>query len=435
MSAPDITSAVMEKFQSSGAMKHSTILLGAGASVTSGLPDWDTFASRLLSTSKAVSDGDMVKMLLARQDPLIVVEAAKVAAGKSWDYQLQMALYQGLDSLDSLSPSPLHLAVVAHFLENEQSTSLVTLNFDNLLEIALEREAHEKATSVTRASADVSGNVVHHLHGVITPQDVDSVVLTLTDFANLIECTNSWQIDYLTAAVAKGALIIAGTSYRDPDLRQWLHRALREKPDHHSAFVLLAREAFGVSKSGFELIQDALSSQWKAIGLEPILLQDHADAAQIIRELVHVEEEYYHSPQNRCRAIWEVHERDFHERQREYVKNLSRDAQRLKTVFQTDKIDLSLWISDGEKHLIRWASQDRTYHDQSALRMVETGHDSEWIAGQALGVDALLFKNLEARGGRRWLSVLAVPLSVTHPFLPAKWGEMVLQFRSTGTAF
>jgi len=45
---------MMDLFQDSGAEKNTTILLGAGASTTSGLPDWDELAMRLLVRSGSV---------------------------------------------------------------------------------------------------------------------------------------------------------------------------------------------------------------------------------------------------------------------------------------------------------------------------------------------------------------------------------------------
>jgi hypothetical protein len=36
-------------------------------------------------------------------------------------------------------------------------------------------------------------HTMHHLHGVITPQSAESVVLTLTDFTDLIADLQSWQ--------------------------------------------------------------------------------------------------------------------------------------------------------------------------------------------------------------------------------------------------
>lgn len=395
----------MRKFREAGTDVHTTILLGAGASVTSGLPDWDTFAARLLVNSRVVESQDAANLLLDRQDPLIALEAARVKFGKAhWESELRTALYQGTKNLD---PSPLHLAAAGHALESDSNTtSLATLNFDTLLEQALEEE--------TGTSPQV-----HHLHGKIALSGSHDVVLTLTDFTHLIAQNNTWQAEYLEDAVSRGALLIAGTSYRDPDLRQWLHQALQDKPEQHQALVLLAREAFGVSKRDFSQIKNALSAQWKGVGLEPVLLEDHSDAAQIIRELRYAHDPDYKSPQERARHIWDTHIDKFQDLQEKCADLLHNDAEVLKSDFSTQKMNLSLWISTGDGKLARWAAQDRTYRDSSTLREVETGHDSPWIAGQALSHDALLFNDLDSNGTPQWASVLAIPIPVPHPHFPA----------------
>lgn len=118
MSAPDLTADLMQNFLTSGADSHSTLLLGAGASTTSGLPDWDTFAIRLLLQSGSVKTKESARLLLSRQDPLIVVEAARAASGSHWHKKLRSALYEGVQSVE---PSPLHLAAVGHLLGGDES--------------------------------------------------------------------------------------------------------------------------------------------------------------------------------------------------------------------------------------------------------------------------------------------------------------------------
>ncbi len=406
----------MDRFRNSGADVHTTILLGAGASTTSGLPDWDTFATRLLLQSRSVLEEETAKLLLSRQDPLIVVEAARVAFGKKWEPKLRNALYDGVSSLD---PSPLHLAAVGHFLAGKgEDSSLVTLNFDTLLEEAIQGEMGCEAIAVVDAEPHDSAHAVHHLHGVITPTRTESVILTLSDFTSLIAASDSWQSEYFRSALSRGALVIAGTSYRDPDVRQWLHAAVHEHRAENSAFVLLAREGFAVSKEDFKRIEIALSDQWKAVGLTPVLLQDHSDAAQIIRELRHFHGDDYQSPQERAVEVWHRHSRDFDELQLKYVERLEVGAATMKEALDVMKLNLTLWLSDGEGRLARWAAQDRLYRDFDALRTVETGHDSPWIAGRALGADALLFQDLDHDGTKQWKSVLAIPVPVRHPNFP-----------------
>ena len=179
MSAPDLSSSEMKQFAVSGAESHLTILLGAGASTTSGLPDWDTFATRLLLESGSVTDPAIAKLLVERQDPLLVVEAARSAFGDRWNQQLRRALYDDVE-----------------------------------------------------------------------------------------------------------------------------------------------------------------------------------------------------------------------------------------------RLNVTLWIADGEGKLVRWAAQDRLHRDVAVLRRVETGHDSPWVSGQALGAETLLFQDLEESGNGQWRSVLALPIPIPHPDLP-----------------
>lgn len=418
VSAADLSVEMMQQFLDSGSQEHMTVLMGAGASTSSGLPDWDTFAIRLLLKSGAVNDEPVAQLLMDRQDPMLVVEAARAAAGQRWDQILRAALYQGVVSEE---PSPLHLAAVANLLDTDApTTDLATLNFDTLLEAAIEQETGVPAESVTNGQR-IGGvaHAVHHLHGVIQRDRSHQVILTLSEFYDVIADHSAWQADYIASAVARGALLIAGTSYRDPDLRHWLHAALKDKPDDRAAIVMLAREGFALTKTQFKMAREVLANQWRAVGIEPVLLEDHADAAQLIRELLHVHDEGYVAPQQRARAVWDKHADDFEDLQYTYVELLEGDARTMRSELGVTRLNLTLWLADGEGSLVRWAAHDRVYRDLEALRAVETGHDSQWIAGRALAGESLLHKDLEVEGTRRWKSVLALPISVPHPRLPA----------------
>lgn len=416
MSAPDLSSSEMKQFAVSGAESHLTILLGAGASTTSGLPDWDTFATRLLLESGSVTDPAIAKLLVERQDPLLVVEAARSAFGDRWNQQLRRALYDGVSSLD---PSPLHLAAVGHLLTGDGTdTSLVTLNFDTLLEIAVEAEVGEMPYASSDGMSPEGSYAVHHLHGVVTPSETRDVILTLTDFTSLVANNSSWQSGYFRSALDRGALIIAGTSYRDPDVRQWVHAALKDKPVSHDGLVLLARQGFSLSKDQFRDATRALRDQWTAVGLQPVFLQDFADAAQIIRELRHIHKDHYLAPKDRAKEVWDAHADRFPELQADYVSELEIDATVMGDALDVERLNVTLWIADGEGKLVRWAAQDRLHRDVAVLRRVETGHDSPWVSGQALGAETLLFQDLEESGNGQWRSVLALPIPIPHPDLP-----------------
>ncbi|MDA3805353.1 MULTISPECIES: SIR2 family protein [Clavibacter] len=422
MSASDLTADVMAQFRNAGVDAHTTLLLGAGASTTSGLPDWDELATRLLVSSGAVSNEESARTLVSRQDPMMVVESARALHGPSWNKKLRAALYEGVLSPES---SPLHLAAVAHALGGSPGdTTLVTLNFDTLLEDALQEETGAPVESVADGR-DVTDMAVHHLHGVVSTSATTEAVLTLTEFLDLMSDPDSWQLRNLRAAVGRGAVVIAGTSYRDPDVRQWMHDAMRGAPDSHATLILLARQGLAVTKQEFEDLRSALTEQWSAIGMRPVLVNDFSDAAQVIRELRFIDAPHYRAPQERAEAVWTYHALNFARLQEEYVAELAQNAQTLSDAFSVDSMNLTLWLANSEGKLARWAAQDRRYLDPNGLRMVETGFDSPWIAGQSLGSDTLLHKDLPEGDIRRWSSVLAVPIPVTHPEFPTVTSAVV----------
>lgn len=431
MSAPDLTAEMMTQFADSGSDRHLTLLLGAGASTSSGLPDWNELAIRLLVRSGSVASVESAELLVKRQDPLLVAEAARQIYGEAWDEGVEEALYEGRSDP---KPSALHVAVAGYLLDGlSGDTTVLTLNFDTLIESAISQET---TTSVeARTNAEVQGveYVVYHLHGVVVPDGTRDIVLTLSDFNELLGDSNSWQLEVVNRAVRQGALVIAGTSYRDPDLRRWLHVALADQPEEHTALVLLAREGFKLSRHEFSEVEQALADQWRSVGLVPIVLEDFSDAAQIIRELRHVHDEEYLSPQERSQMIWDAHVEHFDALQVQYSDCLSEDAEKLCEAFDVEQLNLTLWLANAKGFLARWAAHDRYYRSVHELRLVESGHDSHWIAGHALGAEDILFKDLEVEETRRWSTVLAVPVRVAHSDLP-EFATAVLSVGLPGAA-
>lgn len=416
MSAPDLTAAIMEQFRASGAESHLTLVLGAGASVPSGLPAWDELAVRLLLNSESVTDRAAAELLVSKQDPLLAAEAARQSTGDGWEPLVRRSLYQGIDTL---SPSSLHEAVAGHVLDGlGDDTTIATLNFDTLIEDAMRYTSDQPVRSLTRPAPEPNGLKVHHLHGVVEVDSSSDVILTLSDFNRLLGDAHAWQLELLCGAAQKGAILIAGTTYRDPDLRRWLHVALETQPEEHSTLVLLARQAFDLSQADFTMLREALAEQWNAAGIEAVLLQDHSDAAQIIRELRHVHLDEYLAPQQRAAIVWNAHVDAFDELQGTYSDQLAVDASELRGILGVTHLNITLWLSNANGELARWASHDSLFRSVDLLRLIPSGHDSHWIAGQAMGREQVLFQNLDNTRMRRWQSVLAVPISVEHSNLP-----------------
>lgn len=419
MSAPDIDSEVMGHFAALAGNAHLTILLGAGASAPCGLPTWDEFASRLAVLGGLVDGEDAARTLLSKQDPTIVLSAAREYSGENWSEHLNEALYGGLST--EAMPSALHLAAAGHYMASPDKTTLSTLNFDTLLESAVLAEGSPLVT-IDIDGEDEAEDVptVHHLHGAIFDGSAFSPVVDYHDFAELIAEKGAWQYEFLKNALRRGPLLLAGTSYRDPDIRHWLHLVLRrEKPDY-PAIVTIVREGLELDAESFQAIDKALAAEWKAIGLRALRMQDLTDAAIILRELQFAAAPNYRTPNARVLDLWEAHAKHFEQLQREYGESLAADAKQIEIALGADAHRGTLWLANGRGALARWATEGNHYHGLEHLKLVPTGHDSPWIAGEAIGTEEVKLKDVQRdhRVSPTWQSVLAIPIFVGDGYLP-----------------
>jgi hypothetical protein len=423
VSAAELDHAALAGLDALAHAAELSVVLGAGASVAAGLPDWDTLAVRLLVGSGTVQDEATARAFLSRQDPALAAEAARAGA-PDWNELVRRALYE--DAEEPPEPTVLHLAVAGLAAKRPvEEVQLFTLNFDLVLETALRRALEEIGstrgvyTRATPARAPRGDHEVHHLHGVVDfePDGAQEVVLTLSDFTALSGSARPWQVSALQEGLQRGPMLLAGTSYRDPDLRQWLHELTQASGAGATSrlVVLLARQGLGLGREQFKRVQDALVNQWASIGVQATLTHDHSDAAQAVRELPFSTGGDYQPPQARAAALWAAHLDDFTSLQRQHPQELEDDLQLLRPHLG-EGANLTLWVSDGRGQLVRWAAHDRMYRHPDHLRRVPTGHDSPWIAGQCLGRDDILARDLaETVATRRWRSVVAAPVVVDLP--------------------
>lgn len=426
MAAPDLDSTVTDSLQALLDEPQLSVLLGAGASMSVGLPDWDSLAVSVLCGSGVIVEPDDAAAFLSGQDPMLAVEAARsVLSDLEWTRLLRTALYP--DAAD-LFPSALHRAVAQLAAQRDRdATRLFTLNFDTLLEDAIDAAFDEVGRidrPFTRANETPRGGAgtieVHHLHGVV-PQDAPSagsdpdvsVILGLSDFVSMPQA--SWQYSELQQALQRGPLVLAGTSYRDPDVRQWVWRLTAARADAR-VVALLARASMGLTREQFDAVRDALAAQWNSVGVEPILLHDHADSAQVMRELLYLDDLSYRPPRERAASIWQALSSDFSHLQKAHAEALHEDLQALTSVLGA-QTNVTLWIADADGGLVRWSAPDRHYRSAHDLRVIPLGHDSPWIAGQCLAIDDILVgEPVDDPGGfRRWRSVVAAPVTVKLP--------------------
>lgn len=433
MSAPDIDQSVMDQFSALTGDAELTILLGAGASAPSGLPTWDEFATRVLVTCGLVKNEKAAAILLKRQDPTIALEAAHSRACNSWHKKLLDALYGELP--EEPRPSPVHLAAAGHFLAQPRTTTLATLNFDTLLEVALVDEGTPSVSVGVGQHQRGATPCVHHLHGVVYEGGVMEPVVGYRDFAELVANQDAWQRKFLNESLSKGPLLLAGTSYRDPDIRHWLHQALRESPRPHPALVTIVREGLELERAEFESVKEALAEEWESIGLSALIMHDLADVASVIRELRYLGLPGYRSPKQRSVEVWRRHSLLFDEMQPSLSQSLLRDTEAVAETLGVNAHQGTLWLARGNGKLARFATASTRFESARHLKSVPTGHDSPWIAGEAIGTEEVKLRDVDRERGVTppWRSVLAIPIFVGDKRTP-DFATAVITFGLASTA-
>lgn len=415
-------------------------LIGAGASVSAGLPTWGQLLRQLLHDRGL--DETSIGRLLESQDNLLVAEAAFTPTMRrdTKEKRIFRALYGTDDpsiATGGYTPSAMHLAVATDVARRGSSAATVmTVNYDDLTEEALvsvlgkrrvrdpEQRVHGRGAATDRAAPDQFE--VHHLHGLLPRESRsavgDRLVLTLSDYTRIME--SSWQRTQVSDAVQHGPTLMLGTSYSDPDIRTWLGRL--QARERRPLLALISRPAFGLSRSQMARIAPVLAAQWESIGVDVHLVDDFATPTQIVRELGAVTQEGYTPPAQRVAKVLAERLDDFAAAQDRDATLLATLARKFTSVLGDDVV-LTLWIHDGGQSLVRWAASDRLYRNKHSLRRIDANPDSPWIVSRAVCDGTEVIRDITARTAElhhqdqttaqtgRWIMVAARPLAAILP--------------------
>lgn len=273
------------------------IFVGAGVSMDSALPSWkvlvDHLADACLTTDALREQLELLgPAALDRRANMLLYQSGKTIFDRSNIHHLRTALY-----VDQSRPTPgdLSLAIARLTLVYPGRVSLITTNFDPLLETALNLNgdlvqsfSFDDWDSWVLASDQEHRLSVMHLHGLVRPDithesDLYPVVFSESDFlirGPLIQ-------DKLTSYLKDKAVLIVGASLTDPNLVGPLAvLSNRHKPDLR--FATLVPQLNHPSSTVEECCKWAV---WEAKALKdalhfkPILLKTYSQVTQLVTEL------------------------------------------------------------------------------------------------------------------------------------------------------
>jgi hypothetical protein len=236
--------------------RHAILFVGAGVSMTVGLPSWQNLVDHLLKEldlSPDLIDGmnDGYQMLAE----FYRLKQGGVGSLRSWlDRNWKVAT-------DRVADSPLHKLIV-----DLDFPTIYTTNYDRNLETAfdLHNKPYAKIANA-KQMADAPDGVTHIVkyHGDF--DDDASLVLTETDFLDRLSFDSPLDIRFRADALARTILFI-GYSMSDPNIRLLLHDIWRtwERSGHQDH-----RPRSFVFMPSSNPVQAAMLARWGITLLRP----------------------------------------------------------------------------------------------------------------------------------------------------------------------
>lgn len=423
-----------------------TLIVGAGASVESGLPNWRDLVRNLLkqaASNRGLSDEASIDgfadWTLSREDVTGAGGIARELLGRRFRSALRRSLYS-----DKPSPIPGETAraIAALMLDHVGSSrALVTTNYDELLRRAMEEELHSRGmddVEIRRIARreevnDDPGLSVTHLHGVLTPNNTlhGELVLSDRDY-HLMQDSSAWQEHLLGKHLQSRSCLFVGTSLTDPNLLRYIFRADPGR-DH---FAVFARQQDAdlydaASEDVVALREESQKQKWQAVGVTPILLDYYSESAQFMWEVVAASalgDNYEPLPNRMKRWRDQLDQTVLTTASAAFVQNQNELHERVKDTFEitlgllrnnghrrgpNERLGMSLWIYDPESDaLTNWASSDRVWRDPATLEPVAIDWASDFVATQAFCSGSLVSQSTSKYVTSRWNHVIGFPVYV-----------------------
>lgn len=390
-----------------------TLVVGAGASVESGLPTWPRLVGHLLTRAAQQRELDnndqqaFVEWTMGREDVTGAGEVARYLLGKEFRDALHAGLYAGVEEL---TPGETARALATLVIDRaDKVDEVVTTNYDSLLEQALRREIAQREmvglsigrlVSSERAKSGMIG--VRHVHGVLTEGNLQAGTLILSNrdyFA--MQDPKAWQESFFRDRLATSTCLFIGASLTDPNLLRYIYRS--DRGSGHFAVFVRQDDSSLYDQSGPKVIglrEESQLRKWRGVGIEPILFDHYAQSAQFVWEIVAASQPTRYVPLTKRLATWSnevssilpitaIAFKETQDRLQRLLANLLSGTKQLingegHRLRRGEKLGMSMWVYDpGTDTLVNWASADRIWRDASTLEPTGVHWSSQFIAARA----------------------------------------------------
>lgn len=306
------------------------LCLGAGVSIDAGIPLWDELINKLLlkiillsieeSNNAEDIEDENDKIIFNEQDiqslekialenkeqtPLMQMRYIKTAIDEDKYYE---AVHSELYSNKINKNSDL-LISIAKLCRPERDhkgvSSVITYNFDNLLEQVLENLNIAYNVIQNQGKCPLSGKLnIYHVHGYLSQDknkdEWSKLVFSEEDYHEIYSDSYCWSNMAQVKAFQDDVCLFVGSSLTDPNLRRLLDEAMRH-PENTRHFAILTRKKYdNVTVENKELIKwyqdfdDSIRNKiFNSFGISVIWVNDYSEIPNILTKLEKSRESNY----------------------------------------------------------------------------------------------------------------------------------------------
>lgn len=277
-----------------------TLVCGAGVSVGAGISAWNDLLLGLLEKMmSSISDtGDLpLKVSDANEfqkrygsSALILGKYLKSNLGKDFASKLRGALYLGNPNTSDIIEAIVELSRPQR--DGKPLDSIITFNFDNLIEEALERSRVKHKPIHTEGMRSKSSELpIYHVHGYLPrkgriTKDKDIVFSEDAYHSQFID-PFSWSNLIQLNKLSHNTCLFIGLSLTDPNLRRLLDVANRKNPNKSVNHFIIKKSI--TPKNGKDRVDDLAEfleeQDANELGLNVIWVKDFKGIAPILKSI------------------------------------------------------------------------------------------------------------------------------------------------------
>lgn len=284
---------ILRKAKSDFWQNKVTFFLGAGVSQSVGGPSWEEL---LLKVFKQTHKGQKINKIHIKKisnscanSSIIIGRYIMSESFKNED--LAKCLREKILYKNIKQGSPL-IDYIGKAVETKQLESIITYNYDDLVETALEGNNIKVARIYSKSRHSANEFPVYHVHGIVTQEEkyIESTpVLSESDYHNIYRESYNWSNVEQLHALDRNICFFIGLSMTDPNLRRLLDFSCQggDRGCYHYAFIQRTPLKEGEKHKQFnDQHFQQLEQQMQSLGINIIWYQRYDEIPNMIGRII-----------------------------------------------------------------------------------------------------------------------------------------------------